>query len=639
MAALSTAPPILRAALASAALLAAGSAAAQLLTFTETTSGPGLVPLGYPVPVPVESQTPVAGFRSYATLLARLDSLALDSAHIRGSDVGQTLAARPIRAYVLSDDDALTAEGFAEPAALVSGTVHAREWASPEVVSELVEHYARNEGDTGLVRYLRENLNLVTLPVLNVDGFLQTQRYPTQALQTEFPGDPQPAQQTAEPPEYRNYPRDGRFRRKTMRGVDEILCAANDPACPVADGMRGVDVNRNHTPFFGSNNQNSALEGSLLHRGSGAGSEPESQALYAAGALGPESRLRLFIDVHSFSRVYFGAETGNARRDAQARTLAGVMARATGRSYPYLPSAAGSGIGSSDEHYGNRLQIPAYTLEIEPDGGGASAYGGFGYHHDGFVLPDNQIGRVREELLRATLAGVYRMAGPPVLLGATLTRSSDGAAVFAAQRPRSGSGRGLSVSRGLALQAGTDYRLRLDFSKPMRTRNLEAAVVQFPGQSVSLAPAIAIEGLDVGGTAFRHDLATPVDGWQGTGLRYVDDRYELTFRLPATVPLAGARRINLRVETTDFTGLALDADPATVADWSAGWSGYEDAAGRTTTDTGGPDRTLRLVDDGSPLFPGNGAAGGGGGGALSWLALALPGLLALARRRRNPARG
>ena len=51
-----------------------------VLSYTETATGTGLVPLGYPVPLPIDSQTPVDGFRSHAALVARLQALALGSA-------------------------------------------------------------------------------------------------------------------------------------------------------------------------------------------------------------------------------------------------------------------------------------------------------------------------------------------------------------------------------------------------------------------------------------------------------------------------------------------------------------------------------------------------------------------------------
>ena len=44
-------------------------------TYTENQAGPNQLPYGLPVPRPIESLTPVDGFRSYASLDARLQGL------------------------------------------------------------------------------------------------------------------------------------------------------------------------------------------------------------------------------------------------------------------------------------------------------------------------------------------------------------------------------------------------------------------------------------------------------------------------------------------------------------------------------------------------------------------------------------
>ena len=100
------------------------------------------------------------------------------------------------------------------------------------------------------------------LPVSNVDGFLQTQRYANKVINS--------IQQ----------PRDGRMRRKNMRNVDEFLSTEND-------GLFGVDLNRNNNPYWASNpNRSSADPSSIVHHGSGAASEPEIQALQQARQIG-----------------------------------------------------------------------------------------------------------------------------------------------------------------------------------------------------------------------------------------------------------------------------------------------------------------------------------------------------------------
>lgn len=625
-----------------ACALWSGAGAAQLLTLTNTSKNEYEIPLGYPVPLPVESLTAVAGFRSYAALEDRLAALALGD-DIATLNVGQTVGARPIRAYRIGDDDATTVEGFTEPAALINGGIHAREWAAPEVVTGLIERMIERRGDAGVYRYLLDNLNLIVVPVLNVDGFLQTQRYPAQTLQTEYAGDPQPADLASEPPEYRYYPRDGRLRRKNMRDVDEILCPASQGGC-VADGMSGVDLNRNNdSKFFDSGNQNSDDPASLLYHGASGGSEPEIQALYAAADLGPRARLRFFSDTHSFGRVLFGADTGSARRNAITRTLAERMSAATtgdSNRYPYDPTPPQYGIGSTDEYFGNGEQIPAYTLEIEPRGSSAE-YGGFGYHHDGFILPASQIARVREELADAYSLGLYRMAGPPSLLAVDIRRADTGASAYSARWQRDGNGRRLVVDAQTPLEAGVAYRLRLGFDKPMRVRDAAGRPVAYRGQTAPLVPDVRLTKDGAPRLTLRGDAS----GWRREigdtdgARRYADDSYVVDLCVPAN--LADASPLTLDVDAQDLSGQPLDADPATVTDWSAGWRRYEDSDGRDNTDTGGRDRNHAFAVS-LPAGGGNCGSGGGGGGAFSattLVALLGLGLLAGMRSRRRNEKG
>src|SRR5690606_18862806 len=74
-------------AVALAALLPLPLGAQQLVTFTHTQGGANNRPLGYPVPVPVESLDAVDGFRGYASLHARLQALALASDDLSAHEV------------------------------------------------------------------------------------------------------------------------------------------------------------------------------------------------------------------------------------------------------------------------------------------------------------------------------------------------------------------------------------------------------------------------------------------------------------------------------------------------------------------------------------------------------------------------
>lgn len=607
--------------------LTAGAATAEVITYTHVDSScQRCLALGYPVPTPVASQTAVNGFREYGSLLAGLQDRATASAHLSETVIGQTLDNRDIHAFVIGDADGVTAEGLIpEPATLQNGGIHAREWASPEVVAGIIERIDDNAGDAGLHDYLIENLNAVLIPVLNVDGFLQTQRFPDQALESENAGDP-----TTQDPDY---PRDGRMRRKNLRDADEQLDVNGN-------GMFGVDLNRNNPPRWAnrSGTRSSPNPRSIVHHGGSSASEPEIQTLQAAAALGPANRLRLYIDSHSFSRVYYAPYTGNSRRDDNQDRLGAVIDDVSPQTYTYLPSGPGDEIGSTDEYFAYTYQVPSFTLEIEPGQDGATEYGGLGVSHDGFVLPDSEIARVRSELADAAVIAYYRQAGPPALLSAEVTEVGGATAFRGDWAPSSDNRRAFAADRPAALRNDTDYQLRLQFSKPMRVRDsASGAVTNYAGQAIALEPTVRLTGRYADGNSLDHDLGADADGWAGSGAamrRYADDAYELTFSVPASVPLQDLTRLELTVSAQDLSGLSLDGIPDTVVDWvDGGWNGYEDGSGLDGGDTGGSDRSMRLIDDGSPLRPTT-LGGGGGSGSLSWLlALGLPWLRRAHKKR------
>lgn len=610
------------------ALVLAVPVSAVVFRYTESSHTGNDIALGYPVPLPVDSLTPVDGFRSYASLHARHQALDSASARIAGSRLGATANGRDIWAYTLSDADTTTDDGGTEPAMLINAGIHAREWSTPEFATGLLERFAERESETGLYRYLLDNVQLVVVPVLNVDGFLQTQRFP------------------AEVTDSRDTPRDGRMRRKNMRGVDEDLAS-------LGDNLLGIDLNRNNEPFWASSTRSSDSPSSLVYHGPGPASEPETQALQAAATLaGP--RLRLYVDTHSYSQVFITPMTGNGRRDTLAAALAGRMRAVTANRYAYDPGPVGLGIGATDEYFAHRFQIPSYTLETEPGPNGASQYGGLGVSHDGFILPANQVARVRNELADALSLAIYRQAGPPAVLRARVERLDTGAPVFEAVWQRSGAARNLVVLTRTALSAG-GHRLRLSFDKPMRVRDAAGAVVDYAGQGVVLAPTLVLEGRRADGTAFSQSLTASSAAWQagaGQFLRYPDDSLSADFELAADSPALSAPLVQLALTVQDFSGQSLDSDPATPVDWGNGaWDGYERDDG-SASDVGGTDRRLRLKDDGSPLFippapapppsppptpPATGGGGGGGGSLGYFFFVTFVGLIAVRERRIIPA--
>jgi MYXO-CTERM domain-containing protein len=608
---------------------------------SDSTAGPGFLTLGYPVPMPVDSMIATDGFRSYASLHAQHQALFLGSNNIQGSIVGQTLAGRDIWAYTLGDPDALTVEGQPEAAVMINGGIHAREWQSPEVVTEILEQLDEISADGGFGQYLAENLNVVIVPVLNIDGFLQSQRFPSTVTATL------------------RQPRDGRMRRKNMRRpsggalVDENISTSDDQ-------FDGVDLNRNSEHGFGMNNGSSSNPVSLAYRGPSFGSEPEIQALIQAATLAPGDRLRFYVDAHSFTQQFFVPVIGSTRRIGITQELAQRVSAVSDGRYAVSNDTSVNTIGTTADYFAVEYEIPTWTLEIEPRRGGQD-YGGTGQSHSGFVLPDSEIERVRDEVTLMTLLGYYRQSGPPSVKAVEISRVSDGAVVLRADwQPVSGSTmRELTVSVDESLEAGADYNLWVAFNKPMRYSEDGVVAIQYPGQD---APGIGAVSLDAGSEeadaqyVVEGDLSNWLSAPGGAPEGYDTYRFD-AFAVQFTAPtLAAPATLALALAVRDLSQLELDANPATMVGWQSGvWTGYEDALGNEGDD-GGSDCsvTVRVTPDGMtaaapgqsvackaafeappapapPVEPTPPPVDRGGGGALGLL-----GLLALlgARRRR-----
>ena len=571
----------------------------QWSPITNTSTADNFIALGYPVPMPVDTPLPFDGFRSYAGLHMRHQDLAVTTALVHPHDVGRTRSGRTIWAYRLGDADKQTVWGLPEAATLTNGGIHAREWQTPEIVTGIMEKLAAQGGDHGYYRYLLDNVNMTLIPVYNIDGFLQTQRYPTQSWLGTDPDDPNGS------------PRDGRMRRKNMLNVDEVMTTQGDH-------LNGIDLNRNNPPFWATSTQSSSQVASIVYHGASAHSEPEAAGLIAAAALGPASELRLYTDVHSFGRVLFWSLTNNARLTNLTQGLlsdfaAHHAALPNGRSYKFPTAAqmqADVGIGSTDELFAHQYQVPAWTLEVEPPGdpryhrneplcGGN--YGGVVENcHDGFVLPDSQIRRVRENVAETMISMFYRQAGPPSINATRIFDQATGALVYESQwQVQSPTTRQQVVHQTQALQLDRDYILSHNFDKPMRWR-VNGTIAAFPGTDFT---ATSTDELRVGSDPLtlsisnRRWLNQPGSAPLGYQ-RYVDDTSAVDLRLPRAGAnsnlISASTTVSLRHNDFDMTGRRLDANPATAARWANGaWAQYEDSAG-AQTDFGGTDATVAV---------------------------------------------
>jgi hypothetical protein len=558
------------------------------------------IALGYPVPIPVDTPIPFDGFRSYSGLHTRHQDLAMTTPWVHPREIGSSRNGRTIWAYQLGDENLQTANGVMEHAMLTNGGIHAREWQSPEVATGIIELLALAEDDHHLISYLRDNANILVIPVLNVDGFLQTQRTPSGNWLGTDPEDPEFS------------PRDGRMRRKNMLGPDENLLTR-------ADHLLGVDLNRNNPPYWASNSGRSSSDNkSLVHHGASAHSEPETQALAAATLLGPVEKLSMYTDMHSYSQVHFWVRSSNGRlanlTENLLRTFSGHHnAFPAGKYYSYSRAqntAFNRGIGTTDEYFTHTYQVPSWTLEIEPSfgnhpglpGNGAD-YGGLGRNgHDGFILPDSEVERVRTELAQTFAVAYYRQAGPPAISSFQLVDKTTNATVFAAEWDTLDEhNRRMHTFQAQPVQLGREYSAWVAWDKPMRWRT---------DGTVSVLPGQASYTLDFVQTTFVGDeelsaaagdenwLNTPGDAPAGY-MRYRDDALVFDLSYPEdetnTGLVQGSATASFENYTYDMTGNMVDSNPATVARWeNGGWSGYENNHGDDLTDTGGKDSTIQF---------------------------------------------
>lgn len=568
------------------------------------------IALGYPVPVPVDTPLPFDGFRTYAGLHARHEDLAATTPWVHQVQVGTTRQGRTIWAYRLGDEDTQTIDGLPEPATLTNGGIHAREWQTPETVTGILELIALHESDHHFYDYLRDNVNMIVIPSLNIDGFLQTQRYPSlNYLQSDpdFPG---------------SSPRDGRMRRKNMLNTDEDLYT-------VFDHLYGVDLNRNNAPFWATNSgRSSSSPVSLVHHGASAASEPEIQTLDQAARLGPIERLRIYTDVHSFSMVHFWVRNNNSRLAQQTSQVLSTFTEhhltlPGDKRYYYANSIFGpsnQGIGSTDEYFTHTYQVPSWTLEIEPSGGqayhsplpGAGAdYGGAGENgHDGFILPESEIRRVRENLAQSFAAVYYQQAGPPATRIVRIFDVETGALIVDAEWDvEDNETRSLYFKQLQPLQMGRSYDVWTAFNKPMRWRE-NGQVVPFPGKPESY---LSYEfNTRIGESELTHNeesttwLNEPVAAPDGY-MDYQDDAYKMRINFPGdgvnSSLINGTVDAHLNFRTRDMTAMRTDANPATVVDWQDGhWVNYENEQG-IETDSGGFDTTISYQITSQSLLP------------------------------------
>lgn len=484
--------------------------------------------LTYPVPRPVESLEPVAGFRSFESLRARYLSLTLETDVVEVHAVGQSLKGRTIEAYRFAAATS-TPEGTPRWGAFLNGSIHPREWASTEAVAGIFEWLAL-AADDPFRNYLLETGSIVINPLSNPDGFLVTQTYPDRVIGGSGTG---------------SSGRDGRMRRKNLRDTDGVLETLDDY-------LYGVDLNRNHP--YGYLGGGSTSPTAISYRGAGAGSEPETQAIYTAAGLLDESRIRFAVDYHSFSQLFYVITDDSSTRNDAVVTAYGRMQTAieasSGVVYTSsLTDLATGAIGATDEYFTGQYGAMGYTCEIRPTSG-----------TNGFILPESQVAVMRAEILAGARAGLIYAAGPPALVAVSL--GEDGTSRLLQRRLYDP----ILARRDFedfthVIATNQTVQVRFVFNKPMREIDSDGSASLLAGETESVPLAVSCAA----GT-FSNPQWSVYTRWPG-------DTLTMSFT-PSGGATPGVYTVSLRL--VDAANMAIDGDATTVADWSRqGWIGWE----------------------------------------------------------------
>ena len=194
-------------------------------------------------------------FKPLSDINDRLDALAAGYPDLASEfTVGESVEGREVRALRLVND--AWGDPDCKPTILINACQHAREWISPMVAMYAVERLLAEHGVDPEVTALLDRVEIVLVPVVNVDGY-------------EFTWTKQ------------------RLWRKNRRDN--------------GDGTFGVDLNRNWGYEWGHDNGSSGKSNQPNYRGTSPFSEPETQMLRDLALSRP--RLAAQVDLHSYGQL------------------------------------------------------------------------------------------------------------------------------------------------------------------------------------------------------------------------------------------------------------------------------------------------------------------------------------------------
>lgn len=269
-------------------------------------------------------------YKNYADLRSYLDSLvALRPDLATPFQVGLSLEGRSIFA-VRIDSPTPGPAGSLKPVIFIHATQHAREWLAPMTATYIADQLVRGYGTDAAATAMLDRYSFVVVPLVNPDGYVYT-------WTTD------------------------RFWRKNRRNN------GND--------IFGVDLNRNWSFAWGSDNGSSGNTASQTYRGAAPFSEPESSALRDAIQATPG--VAAVFDIHTYGQWLLAPwgytnqlPQGHDAFNLYGKQMQSAILASTGRNYRYGPTYTllypVSG-GVIDWWFGTR-DVPGWTIELRGEG-------------------------------------------------------------------------------------------------------------------------------------------------------------------------------------------------------------------------------------------------------------------------------
>jgi len=296
----------------------------------------------------------IAGFPCYRTVEethATLEQLAQRYPSLaRTEDIGDSYlksvgqGGYPIKALIIDNSAIPAPTGSTKPTLLLIGAIHAREYATAEIATRFAERLLTGYGVDPELSNLLDHRRVIIVPQMNPDG--------------------------------RKRAETGVSQRRNLHPLTCVTIPANS----------GVDLNRNSTFLWGTNNASSINGCTDTFRGAAAASEPEVQSIEQFLAANfPDRRGPLdtdaapldtegvFISLHSYANLVlfpWGANNSAAPNKLGLQTLARKFGFYT--NYQVCqPPATGclyAASGTTDDQAYGALGLAAFTFEVGNNG-------------------------------------------------------------------------------------------------------------------------------------------------------------------------------------------------------------------------------------------------------------------------------